>query len=155
MVLLVTRHARPVSLPLVLAASGAPLRHRVADALIGLLRAGHLRPGDTLPATRALAAELGISRTAVLAAYDELAAAGFVHAVGGSSTVVSPAVGGGGTGRGRAEPVQHLAAGPAGAGLRLRAAARDSGGGRRWGHRRRGGGGVSEAGAAGWVRRAV
>jgi GntR family transcriptional regulator/MocR family aminotransferase len=37
----------------------------VADALIELLRAGRLRPGDTLPATRVLAAELGISRTAV------------------------------------------------------------------------------------------
>ena len=85
-----TRHARPVELPLVLAASGAPLRHRVADALIDLLRTGYLRPGDTLPATRVLAAELAISRTAVLAAYDELAAAGFVHAVGGSATVVSP-----------------------------------------------------------------
>ena len=85
-----TRHARPVELPLALAPSGAPLRHRVADALIELLRTGHLRPGDTLPATRALAAELAISRPAVLAAYDELAAAGFVHAVGGSATVVSP-----------------------------------------------------------------
>ena len=84
-----TRHARPVELPLELAPSGAPLRHRVADALIELLRTGHLRPGDTLPPTRALAAELAISRTAVLAAYDELAAAGFIHAVGGSSTVVS------------------------------------------------------------------
>jgi DNA-binding transcriptional MocR family regulator len=62
------RNARPVELPLELAPSGAPLRHRVADALIELLRAGHLRPGDTLPATRALAAELAISRTAVLAA---------------------------------------------------------------------------------------
>jgi GntR family transcriptional regulator/MocR family aminotransferase len=90
MVASMTRHARPVELPLSLAPSGAPLRHRVADALIELLRTGHLRPGDTLPATRALAAELAISRTAVLAAYDELAAAGFVHAVGGSSTVVSP-----------------------------------------------------------------
>jgi GntR family transcriptional regulator / MocR family aminotransferase len=86
----VTRHARPVELPLELAPPGAPLRHRVADALIDLLRTGHLRPGDTLPATRTLAAELAISRTAVLAAYDELAAAGFIHAVGGSSTVVSP-----------------------------------------------------------------
>jgi GntR family transcriptional regulator/MocR family aminotransferase len=85
-----TRNARPVELPLSLAPSGAPLRHRVADAVIGLLRTGHLRPGDTLPATRALAAELAISRTAVLAAYDELAAAGFIQAVGGSSTVVSP-----------------------------------------------------------------
>jgi GntR family transcriptional regulator / MocR family aminotransferase len=85
-----TRNARPVELPLELAPSGAPLRHRVADALVEMMRTGHLRPGDVLPATRALAAELAISRTAVLAAYDELAAAGFVHAVGGSSTVVSP-----------------------------------------------------------------
>ena len=89
MVTSMTRHARPVELPLELAPSGAPLRHRVADALIELLRAGRLRPGDTLPATRVLAAELGISRTAVLAAYDELAAAGFIQAVGGSSTIVS------------------------------------------------------------------
>jgi GntR family transcriptional regulator/MocR family aminotransferase len=84
------RPARIVSLPLSLAPSGAPLRHRVADAVIELLRTGQLHPGDTLPATRALAVQLGISRNAVLAAYDELAAAGFVQATGGSSTVVSP-----------------------------------------------------------------
>jgi GntR family transcriptional regulator / MocR family aminotransferase len=78
-----------VDLPLELAPSAGPLRHRVADALIELLRGGQLRPGDTLPASRALAAGLGISRNAVLAAYDELAAAGFIHAVGGSSTMVS------------------------------------------------------------------
>src|SRR5579863_4801538 len=90
MVFGMTRNARPVELPVSLPPSGAPLRHRVADALIDLLRTGHLRPGDTLPATRALAAELAISRTAVLAAYDELAAAGFVHATAGSATVVAP-----------------------------------------------------------------
>ncbi len=84
-----TRHARPVELPLQLAPSGAPLHHRVADALIELLRTGYLRPGDTLPATRTLATELSVSRNAVVAAYDELAAAGFVHAVGGSATSVS------------------------------------------------------------------
>jgi GntR family transcriptional regulator/MocR family aminotransferase len=84
------RPARIVALPLSLVPSGAPLRHRVADAMIELLRTGQLHPGDTLPATRALAVQLGISRNAVLAAYDELAAAGFVHATGGSSTVVSP-----------------------------------------------------------------
>jgi GntR family transcriptional regulator / MocR family aminotransferase len=83
------RNARVVELNLVLAPSAAPLRHRVADALIEVLRTGQLRPGDALPATRALAAELGISRNVVLAAYDELAAAGFLHATGGSSTVVA------------------------------------------------------------------
>jgi GntR family transcriptional regulator / MocR family aminotransferase len=78
-----------VSLPLSLAPSAAPLRHRVADGVIELLRTGQLHPGDALPATRALATQLGISRNAVLAAYDELAAAGFVYATGGSATVVS------------------------------------------------------------------
>jgi GntR family transcriptional regulator / MocR family aminotransferase len=78
-----------VELPVTLPPSGGPLHHRVADALIGLLRTSQLRPGDTLPSTRALAAELAISRTAVLAAYDELAAAGFIQAAPGASTVVS------------------------------------------------------------------
>jgi GntR family transcriptional regulator/MocR family aminotransferase len=68
---------------------GAPLRHQVADALVELMRAGRLRPGDTMPATRALATELEVSRNAVVAAYDELAAAGFIHAVAGSATIVS------------------------------------------------------------------
>jgi GntR family transcriptional regulator/MocR family aminotransferase len=83
------RHARPVGLPLALEHSDAPLRHRIADAVIALLSSGQLRPGDTLPASRALAAELSVSRNAVLAAYDELAAAGFIHAAAGASTVVS------------------------------------------------------------------
>ena len=65
------------------------MHQRVADAVIGMLITGHLLPGDALPSTRALAAQLAISRTAVLAAYDELAAAGFLQAVPGSSTVVS------------------------------------------------------------------
>jgi GntR family transcriptional regulator / MocR family aminotransferase len=85
-----TRHARAVELPVKLAHSGAPLHQRVADALIELLRTGHLRPGDSLPSTRALAADLAISRTAVLAAYDELAAAGFIRAAAGSSTLIAP-----------------------------------------------------------------
>ena len=83
------RHARPVGLPLALEHSDAPLRHRIADAVIDLLSSGQLRPGDALPASRALAAELSVSRNAVLAAYDELAAAGFIHAAPGASTVVS------------------------------------------------------------------
>ena len=83
------RYARIVDLPVKLSPSGAPLHHRVADALIDLVRTGHLLPGDSLPSTRTLAAELAISRTAVLAAYDELAAAGFIQAAAGSSTIVS------------------------------------------------------------------
>jgi GntR family transcriptional regulator / MocR family aminotransferase len=83
------RTARPVDLALDVADGPAPLRHRLADAVVGELRAGRLRPGDTLPSTRALAGALGLSRGPVVAAYDELAAAGFVVSRAGSGAVVA------------------------------------------------------------------
>jgi GntR family transcriptional regulator / MocR family aminotransferase len=82
--------SRPVELALDLPRGPAPLRHRVADAVVTELRAGRLRPGDTLPSTRALAAALELSRGPVVAAYDELAAAGFVTSRAGSGVVVAP-----------------------------------------------------------------
>ena len=85
------RAARPVDLVLAVADGSAPLRHRLADAVVAELRAGRLRPGDALPSTRALAASLGLSRGPVVAAYDELAAAGFVVSRAGSGAVVAPA----------------------------------------------------------------
>src|SRR5688572_29592869 len=84
------RAARPVEVVLEVADGPAPLRHRIADAVVGELRAGRLRPGDTLPSTRALATALGLSRGPVVAAYDELAAAGFVVSRAGSGVVVAP-----------------------------------------------------------------
>jgi GntR family transcriptional regulator/MocR family aminotransferase len=84
------RTARPVDLALDVADGPAPLRHRIADAVVGELRAGRLRPGDALPSTRALAAALGLSRGPVVAAFDELAAAGFVVSRAGSGAVVAP-----------------------------------------------------------------
>ena len=84
------RTARPVDLALDVAAGPAPLRHRLADAVVAELRAGRLRPGDALPSTRSLATALGLSRGPVVAAYDELAAAGFVVSRAGSGAVVAP-----------------------------------------------------------------
>ncbi len=84
------RAARPVEVVLDVAEGPAPLRHRIADAVVAELRAGRLRPGDTLPSTRALAAALRLSRGPVVAAYDELAAAGFVVSRAGSGAVVAP-----------------------------------------------------------------
>ena len=84
------RVARAVSLPLRLDRSDRPLRHRIADALVTELREGRLRPGDPLPSTRALATELAISRGPVVAAYDELTAAGFIETRPGSGAVVAP-----------------------------------------------------------------
>ncbi|BCN54844.1 GntR family transcriptional regulator [Prescottella equi] len=69
--------------------TGEPLRQRIAGAVVTALRAGALGPGDLLPASRVLAAELGVSRSAVVDAYDELAAAGFVDSRAGSGTRVA------------------------------------------------------------------
>ena len=85
-----SRTTRPVDLVLDVADGPAPLRHRLADAVVAELRAGRLRPGDALPSTRALASALGLSRGPVVAAYDELAAAGFVVSRAGSGAVVAP-----------------------------------------------------------------
>src|SRR5215475_5585786 len=54
--------------------------------------AGPLSAGDRLPATRDLAEQLGISRTVVLLAYDQLLAEGFVEGRMGSGTYVSRSV---------------------------------------------------------------
>ncbi|WP_034719650.1 PLP-dependent aminotransferase family protein [Intrasporangium chromatireducens] len=83
------RTARIPDLPLRLPAGDAPLRHRISEAILEQVGAGRLQPGDALPSTRVLASQLGVGRGAVVAAYDELTAAGFVDAVAGSGTVVA------------------------------------------------------------------
>jgi GntR family transcriptional regulator/MocR family aminotransferase len=50
---------------------------------------GALRAGERLPSTRDLAEQLGISRTVVLLAYEQLLAEGFVNGRGGSGTYAS------------------------------------------------------------------
>src|SRR3954454_23134458 len=69
-------------------APGGPLRERIEVALRAAIREGRLRPGDRLPATRALAAELGCSRWVVVEAYDQLAAEGWIEGRAGSGTRV-------------------------------------------------------------------
>jgi GntR family transcriptional regulator/MocR family aminotransferase len=53
---------------------------------------GRLRPGDCLPASRALARSLDVSRTTVTVAYDRLAGEGFVASRIGAGTYVSKRV---------------------------------------------------------------
>ncbi len=64
----------------------AGLEHALRDAV----REGRLAPGTRLPATRRLAAELGISRGTAKAAYDQLVAEGYLTARQGSGTEVAP-----------------------------------------------------------------
>ncbi|QBJ95128.1 PLP-dependent aminotransferase family protein [Rhodococcus sp. ABRD24] len=83
------RTPRETHLHLELPDTAAPLRHRVASAIVAAVRTGTLGPGDPLPASRALARDLGIARAAVVDAYDELAAAGYAVARPGSGTRVA------------------------------------------------------------------
>ena len=57
------------------------LRHRIV--------AGQISAGNRLPPSRSFAEELGVSRTTVVTAYDQLIAEGFAHARPGSGIYVS------------------------------------------------------------------
>jgi GntR family transcriptional regulator / MocR family aminotransferase len=65
-----------------------PLAVQLADGLRGAARTGTVRVGDRLPSTRALATELGVSRTVTAAAYDQLLAEGWVAGRRGAGTFV-------------------------------------------------------------------
>lgn len=65
-----------------------PLHQQIYDAYRGMIVAGNLGPRQQLPSTRALAAELRISRIPVLTAYSQLLAEGYFEARGGSGTYV-------------------------------------------------------------------
>ncbi|MFC4602279.1 PLP-dependent aminotransferase family protein [Rhodococcus kronopolitis] len=84
------RHSRDVQLTLTLPPTGTALRHRISEAIVDAIRLGRLHPGDALPPTRALAAELGVARAGVVEAYDELCAAGYACARPGSGTRIAP-----------------------------------------------------------------
>jgi len=57
---------------------GTPLFLRIAHAVVRDIERGRLVPGAKLPGTRSLAAELGVNRNTVVAAYDELALQGWI-----------------------------------------------------------------------------
>lgn len=84
------RHAPEQHLALQLPADGSPLRQRIAAAIVEQVRLGRLGPGDALPSTRSLAADLAVARSSVVDAYDELAAAGYATARLGSGTRIAP-----------------------------------------------------------------
>lgn len=70
-------------------ATGVPLAVQLADALRAAAATGHLRGGDRLPSTRALASRLGVSRTVTSAAYEQLHAEGWISGRHGSGTYVT------------------------------------------------------------------
>ena len=70
-------------------APAAGRRFAIEHALREAIRSGRLPPATRVPSSRALAAELGVARGTVSAAYDQLVAEGFLSARTGSGTVVA------------------------------------------------------------------
>ena len=66
-----------------------PLRVQLEEQLRDGVRSGRLHAGTALPATRALAVELGVARGVVVEAYGQLVAEGFLVARRGSATRVA------------------------------------------------------------------
>jgi GntR family transcriptional regulator/MocR family aminotransferase len=67
-----------------------PLARQLYDELRAAVRDGRVAAGARLPSTRDLAAALGLSRNTVLAAYEQLAAEGYVVGRVGAGTHVAP-----------------------------------------------------------------
>jgi GntR family transcriptional regulator/MocR family aminotransferase len=69
--------------------AGAPLQRQLYAQVREAVLAGRIAPGTRLPATRALAAELGCARNTVLNAFEQLSAEGYLESRPGSGTYVS------------------------------------------------------------------
>jgi len=65
-----------------------PVFMQIAGQLRQLMESGSLKVGAQLPATRALAQALGVNRTTVCEAYQELWALGYIESRAGSYTRV-------------------------------------------------------------------
>jgi GntR family transcriptional regulator/MocR family aminotransferase len=74
-------------------ADARPLRAQLEGGLREAVRAGRLPARSRLPATRALASDLGVSRRLVVDAYAQLAAEGYLLARRGAGTFVAEAAG--------------------------------------------------------------
>jgi GntR family transcriptional regulator/MocR family aminotransferase len=84
------RPAAELDLPVRLErANGTPLHRQVAEALRAAVLDGSLPAGTRLPATRTLAARLGVARATVLTAYEQLSGEGYLEAGHGSGTYVN------------------------------------------------------------------
>jgi GntR family transcriptional regulator/MocR family aminotransferase len=69
-----------------------PIGVQLVEGLRRGILAGDLRPDDPVPSTRALATELGVSRSAVVAAYEQLAGEGYLEMRQGAPTRVAELV---------------------------------------------------------------
>ena len=66
-----------------------PLHRQIETSIRDSIRAGRLPRGSSLPPSRVLAADLGVSRGVVVEAYQQLAAEGYLASYAGGHTQVA------------------------------------------------------------------
>src|SRR3954469_6879258 len=74
--------------------SAVPLHQQLESGIRDRIRQGLLRADAVMPATRALATDLGLSRGVVVEAYQQLVAEGYLVSRTGGYTQVAPAAAG-------------------------------------------------------------
>ncbi len=79
----------PVWISLDCSSSAAPIYRQIYEGVRSGILAGRLRAGTRLPSTRTLAAELAVSRTTVVTAFEHLLAEGYLDGRVGSGTYVA------------------------------------------------------------------
>ena len=72
--------------------SVVPYYRQIYDSFRSAILAGRLRPGQRLPSTRGLAAELDISRLPVVNAFEQLLHEGYIEGKSGSGTYVTESI---------------------------------------------------------------
>ena len=72
--------------------SGQPLYRQIYSHVRQCILDGRLAPGARLPSTRQLAADLRVSRSTAVQAYEQLRAEGYIEGIGGAETRVSGAL---------------------------------------------------------------
>ncbi|MEI9403239.1 PLP-dependent aminotransferase family protein [Mesorhizobium argentiipisi] len=85
-------HPKPQAFPLDMLAvnrsSPEHLSRQLYHGLVAIIRSRGLPPGSELPSTRALAAELGLGRNTIVAAYDQLVTEGYLANRQGARPVI-------------------------------------------------------------------
>lgn len=69
--------------------SRLPLAAQIRDSLRGLVENKTLWPGTRIPSSRQLALDIGVSRSVVVEAYEQLSAEGYLETKHGSGTTIS------------------------------------------------------------------
>jgi len=87
-----TRNARFADLPLAARGADTTLFRWLYDEIRMAIVAGRLRPGTRLPSSRSIARQQNVARGTVVAAFEQLAAEGYIECVVGSGTFVKPAL---------------------------------------------------------------